>query len=111
MKPTLTDYPEIPWETMQLEQFNLVGKLPRFVQNVLKRKTKSWESLCVLPLESGRGCPYGCEFCTVTGFFGDVIRFRSNQSVIGELLRLKERARSERGTVPFSSPTTTLRSM
>jgi hypothetical protein len=31
--------------------------------------------------ESGRGCPYGCEFCTVTGFFGDSIRFRTNESV------------------------------
>src|SRR5947208_5057632 len=50
-------------------------------------------------MESGRGCPYGCEFCTVTGFFGDVIRFRSNQSVIAELHRLKQRAQSERGTL------------
>jgi radical SAM superfamily enzyme YgiQ (UPF0313 family) len=99
MKPSLTDYPEIPWETIQLEQFNLVGKLPRPVRYLLKAKTKSWESLYVLPIESGRGCPYGCEFCTVTGFFGDVIRFRSNQSVIGELRRLKRRAVSERGTV------------
>ena len=34
-----------------------------------------------------RGCPYGCEFCTVTGFFGDSIRFRTNESVVEELLR------------------------
>src|SRR2546426_9794524 len=98
MKPTLADYPQIPWDTIQLEQFNLVGKLPRLVRWLLKRNTKSWESLYVLPVESGRGCPYGCEFCTVTGFFGDVIRFRSNQSVIGELRRLKRRVQSERGT-------------
>ena len=38
-----------------------------------------------------------CEFCTVTGFFGDSIRFRTNQSVVDELLRLKARARSENG--------------
>src|SRR5438034_1493156 len=99
MKPTLVDYPQIPWDTIQLEQFNLVGKLPRLVRWLLKRKTKSWESLYVLPVESGRGCPYGCEFCTVTGYFGDVIRFRSNQSVIDELRRLKRRVKSERGTV------------
>ncbi len=99
MKPTLVDYPQIPWDTIQLEQFNLIGKLPRLVRWLLKRKTKSWESLYVLPVESGRGCPYGCEFCTVTGFFGDVIRFRSNQSVIAELHCLKRRVRSERGTV------------
>jgi radical SAM superfamily enzyme YgiQ (UPF0313 family) len=98
-KPTLADYPEIPWGTIGLQQFNLVGKLPRVVQALLKRRTKSWETLYVLPVESGRGCPYGCEFCTVTGFFGDVIRFRSNQSVIVELRRLKQRAQSERGTL------------
>jgi radical SAM superfamily enzyme YgiQ (UPF0313 family) len=98
-KPTLVDYPAIPWESIGLEQFNLIGKLPRMVRSLLKRKTKGWEALYILPVESGRGCPYGCEFCTVTGFFGDVIRFRSNQSVIGELLQLKQRARSERGTV------------
>src|ERR1700683_3478527 len=47
----------------------------------------------IIPIESGRGCPYGCEFCTVTGFFGDSIRFRSNQSIVEEMLRIKERAR------------------
>src|SRR5205814_2043706 len=43
--------------------------------------------------------PYGCEFCTVTGFFGDSIRFRSNKSVVDELLRLKARCRKERGQI------------
>src|SRR5689334_872396 len=99
VKPSLKDYPEIPWETIDLEQFNLIGKLPRPVRSILKRKAKSWESLYVVPVESGRGCPYGCDFCTVTGFFGDAIRFRSNQSVVDELLRLKERASRERGTI------------
>ena len=58
-----------------------------------------WETFHLIPIESGRGCPYGCEFCTVTGFFGDSIRFRTNQSIVDELLRLKARARSTRGQV------------
>ena len=33
----------------------------------------------------------------MTGFFGDSIRFRTNESVVNELLRLKARARSEKG--------------
>jgi radical SAM superfamily enzyme YgiQ (UPF0313 family) len=99
VKPSLGDYPEIPWETIPLEQFNMIGKLPRIVRSLLKKKTKSWDSFYVLPIESGRGCPYGCDFCTVTGFFGDSIRFRSNESVIAELRRVKNRARADRGTV------------
>jgi radical SAM superfamily enzyme YgiQ (UPF0313 family) len=35
----------------------------------------------------------------VTGFFGDSIRFRTNESVVDELLRLKERARKQRGQI------------
>ena len=33
----------------------------------------------------------------MTGFFGDSIRFRTNESVVNELLLLKARARSEKG--------------
>jgi radical SAM superfamily enzyme YgiQ (UPF0313 family) len=54
---------------------------------------------CTFLTESGHGCPYGCEFSTVTGFFGDSIRFRTNQSVVDELLLLKARARSESGQI------------
>src|SRR5947207_1833439 len=50
-------------------------------------------------MESGGGCPYGREFCTVTGFFGDSIRFRSNESVVAELLLLKRRAEKDRGKI------------
>jgi radical SAM superfamily enzyme YgiQ (UPF0313 family) len=35
----------------------------------------------------------------VTGFFGDSIRFRTNESVVNELLMLKRRARKERGQI------------
>src|SRR5881397_2268370 len=99
VKPSLLDYPQIPWQTIPLEQFNLIGKLPSVVRSLLKRKTTSWESLYVLPVESGRGCPYGCDFCTVTGFFGDSIRFRTNESVVNEMLRLKARSSRDGGHI------------
>ena len=47
----------------------------------------------------GRGCPYGCDFCTVTGFFGRQLRFRSNESVIAELLALKRVAERDAALV------------
>jgi len=96
LKPSLQSYPTIPWETLPLEQFSLV---PGFARPLLRRLGGGWGSFHVVPVETGRGCPYGCEFCTVTGFFGDSIRFRSNQSVIDELLRLKARARREAGQI------------
>src|SRR5215203_2739919 len=94
IKPSLQPYPHIPWETLDLEQFSLV---PRFLQKTMSRFGAGWGKFFVVPIETGRGCPYGCEFCTVTGFFGDSIRFRTNESVIEELLRLKARARKEKG--------------
>jgi radical SAM superfamily enzyme YgiQ (UPF0313 family) len=99
VKPSLADYPAIPWETLDLNQFNMMRQLPGAVHSMIRRFTKDWESLYMVPIESGRGCPYGCEFCTVTGFFGDSIRFRTNKSVVDELLKLKELEKKQKGKI------------
>lgn len=36
-------------------------------------------------LQASRGCPYGCEFCTVTGIFGKAYRLRPVRDVVREL--------------------------
>jgi radical SAM superfamily enzyme YgiQ (UPF0313 family) len=93
-KPSLKHYPVIPWQSIDLDQFNLV---PKAATKMLQKVGEGWGTFRIIPVESGRGCPYGCEFCTVTGFFGDSIRFRTNESVVNELLLLKARARKEKG--------------
>src|SRR5438034_5339612 len=95
-KPSLKDYPAIPWDKIDLDQFNLI---PKMATKTLGRIGEAWGTFHIIPMESGRGCPYGCEFCTVTGFFGDSIRFRSNESVEAELLLLKRRAEKDRGKI------------
>src|SRR6202165_409160 len=93
-KLSLKEYPVIPWQSIDLKQFNLV---PKAATAMLQKIGEGWGTFRIIPVESGRGCPYGCEFCTVTGFFGDSIRFRTNESVVNELLLLKARARIEKG--------------
>jgi radical SAM superfamily enzyme YgiQ (UPF0313 family) len=95
-KPSLQPYPVIPWDKINLDQFNLV---PKMAKTLLGKLGAGWGTFRIIPMESGRGCPYGCEFCTVTGFFGDSIRFRTNESVVNELLLLKERAKNELGQI------------
>lgn len=95
VKPSLEGYPEIPWAKMDLSQFNLLRRIPPVVYRCLSRLGMTWDGFYLIPIESGRGCPYGCEFCTVTGFFGDSIRFRSNESIVKELLSLKALAQSK----------------
>ncbi len=99
VKPSLGDYPVIPWDRMDLDQFNLIKHFPDKARRFLSHLGMSWQSFHLIPIESGRGCPYGCEFCTVTGFFGDSIRFRSNESVVNELLMLKQLEKREKGKV------------
>ncbi len=99
VKPSLADYPAIRWDRMDLDQFNLIRHFPKMARQALSLIGMTWQSFHMIPIESGRGCPYGCEFCTVTGFFGDSIRFRSNESVINELLMLKALEKQQKGQI------------
>jgi len=95
-KPSLDGYPQIPWESLDIAQFN---RIPGFARPIMAHYRTEWETFHIIPLETGRGCPYGCEFCTVTGFFGDSIRYRTNQSIVDEMLRLKALSRTTHGKI------------
>jgi radical SAM superfamily enzyme YgiQ (UPF0313 family) len=41
----------------------------------------------IIPVQTSRGCPFHCSFCSVTGIFGKAYRFRSAENVMGELRR------------------------
>jgi radical SAM superfamily enzyme YgiQ (UPF0313 family) len=45
----------------------------------------------VLPVQTSRGCPFDCTFCSVTGMFGKAYRFRSTEHIIEELRHYKDR--------------------
>jgi radical SAM superfamily enzyme YgiQ (UPF0313 family) len=40
-----------------------------------------------IPIETSRGCPHGCAFCSVTKYFGRTMRFRPIEQVIAEMRR------------------------
>ena len=47
-------------------------------------KKKKWTRR-VVPIQTSRGCPYNCNFCSVTRMFGRKMRYRDVESVISEL--------------------------
>jgi len=66
IQPSLDDYPVIPWEHMDLDSFNLIRHFPGWARRMLAHVGMTWQSFQLFPVETGRGCPYGCEFCSVT---------------------------------------------
>ena len=38
-----------------------------------------------MPVVTSRGCPYNCQYCSVTALFGHQYRYRSAEKVIGDI--------------------------
>jgi radical SAM superfamily enzyme YgiQ (UPF0313 family) len=56
-----------------------------------KAMSRQVDGRIVIPLQTSRGCPFACSFCSVTGMFGRAYRFRSTASVMSELRRYDPR--------------------
>jgi radical SAM superfamily enzyme YgiQ (UPF0313 family) len=59
--------------------------------NLSKAMSRQAGGKNVTPVQTSRGCPFACSFCSVTGMFGRKYRFRSTASVISELRRYDPR--------------------
>jgi radical SAM superfamily enzyme YgiQ (UPF0313 family) len=44
----------------------------------------------VIPIQTSRGCPFNCSFCSVTPMFGRKYRFRSTENIIRELQQYRK---------------------
>ena len=75
MHPFITNLDEIPF--------------PEFA--LLRNANKRIGGQTIIPIQTSRGCPYSCSFCSVTGMFGKKYRFRSPENIITELKQYNKR--------------------
>lgn len=56
-------------------------------------KKRKWTNR-VIPIQTSRGCPYNCTFCSVTRMFGRRMRYRDVDAVIDDLRKYNDRKNS-----------------
>jgi radical SAM superfamily enzyme YgiQ (UPF0313 family) len=74
-------------ETNKLREFYKLEVLPDLQQHISPRKElircRSGK-FAIAPIETTRGCPYNCDFCTVSRFFGTKQRHKKISDIIAE---------------------------
>ena len=64
--------------------------IPRYDLLKLNRyRSSSGTNIPRLPIQASRGCPFNCEFCSVTKFWGPKIRTKPLENVEKELLHIR----------------------
>jgi len=87
---------------MQLLSDYKSGKLKKFYQRTewanlenlpIPRRDLIKAKSCLLSytVQTSRGCPFGCNFCSVSLFFGNTYRFRPIADVVNEVKSLKSK--------------------
>lgn len=69
----------LPEHCMDLDRY----PIPDF--NLIGHNKAPTTNLKITPIMTSRGCPFGCNFCSVTRMFGRRYRFRSVENIIAEL--------------------------
>jgi len=59
--------------------------------SLIKNGIKRTFGYQIVPAQTSRGCPFDCEFCSVTGMFGKKLRYRSTENIIEELRRYNDK--------------------
>lgn len=62
-----------------------LDKIPYPDYEIVKKISPKLGHSRIIPIQTSRGCPFDCSFCSVTGMFGKKYRFRSKESIISEL--------------------------
>jgi len=73
LAPAITDLDEIPIPDLSLS--------PRWKETRFAART--------IPVQTSRGCPFLCSFCSVTPMFGRKYRFRSVENIMQEIRRYR----------------------
>jgi anaerobic magnesium-protoporphyrin IX monomethyl ester cyclase len=68
-----------------------LDKIPYTDFSLLKSDRRPRKTAPPIPVQTSRGCPFDCSFCSVTGMFGKKYRFRSTENIIEELRRYNRR--------------------
>jgi len=95
------DYSEIPnlsykkdGRAVHHEMLPLAADLDRIPYpdfSLLVSTRRRHAAMSSIPVQTSRGCPFDCSFCSVTGMFGKKYRFRSTENIIEELRRYDDR--------------------
>lgn len=59
--------------------------------SLFKGKPQTVAGRTIVPVQTSRGCPFDCSFCSVTGMFGKKYRYRSTENIIQELKQYNQR--------------------
>ncbi len=79
---------------MSLKEFYKLDKFPELTNYVLPRRDlvkTSAGKFGIAPIETGRGCPYKCDFCTVSSSFGTKQRLKSIDLIIKDIESIQEK--------------------
>jgi radical SAM superfamily enzyme YgiQ (UPF0313 family) len=78
----------------RLKSFYKLDKLPDLQSHVMPRRDLikcSSGKFSIAPIETTRGCPYNCDFCTVSRFFGTRQRHKPISDIITDIESCKEK--------------------